>query len=38
MLRLAILLTAVLSLTACEATKGLGRDLQNLGQAIDDAV
>lgn len=38
MLRLAILLTAVLSLSACEATKGLGRDLQNLGQAIDDAV
>jgi predicted small secreted protein len=38
MFKLTMLLTAVLSLTACEAAKGLGRDLQNLGQAIDDAV
>jgi predicted small secreted protein len=38
MLRLAIFLTAVLALAACEATKGLGRDLQNLGQALDDAI
>ncbi len=38
MLRLAILLVAVLGLSACEATKGLGRDLQNAGQALDDAI
>lgn len=38
MFRLAILLTAVLTLAACEATKGLGRDLQNAGQALDDAI
>ena len=38
MLRFTILLTAVLALTACEATKGLGRDVQNAGQALDDAI
>ena len=38
MLKLAILLTVVLGLTACEATKGLGRDVQNAGQALDDAI
>ena len=38
MLRLAILLVAILGLSACEATKGLGRDLQNAGQALDDAI
>ena len=38
MLRLAILLAAVLTLTACEATKGLGRDVQNAGQALDRAI
>lgn len=38
MLKLLIILTAVLTLTACEATKGLGRDLQSLGQALDDAI
>lgn len=38
MLKLALLLSAVLALSACETTKGLGRDLQNAGQALDDAV
>ncbi|MEI4261912.1 entericidin A/B family lipoprotein [Roseovarius sp. D0-M9] len=38
MLRLSILLTAVLALTACETTKGAGRDLQNAGQALDNAI
>ncbi len=38
MLRLSILLTAVLALTACETTKGVGRDLQNAGQALDNAI
>ncbi len=35
------LLTLVLlsiGLTACETIKGVGRDLQNAGQAIDNAV
>ncbi len=38
MLKLSILLGAVLALSACETTKGLGRDVQNAGQALDDAV
>jgi len=38
MLKLAVLLTAVLTLAACETTKGAGRDLQNVGQALDDAI
>lgn len=38
MLKLAILLTAVLALAACETTKGMGRDLQNAGQALDEAI
>ena len=27
-----------LGITACETIKGAGRDLQNAGQAIDDAI
>jgi len=38
MLRVAILLSAVLALAACETTKGIGRDVQNAGEALDDAV
>ncbi len=38
MLKLAILLTTVLALAACETTKGMGRDLQNAGQAMDEAI
>lgn len=36
MLRIAILLSAVLALAACETTKGIGRDVQNAGEALDD--
>lgn len=38
MLRVAILLSAVLALAACETTKGFGRDVQNAGEALDDAI
>ena len=37
MLRIALLLTTVLALTACETTKGVGRDVQNAGEALDQA-
>lgn len=36
MFRIAILLSAVLALTACETTKGIGRDVQRAGEALDD--
>lgn len=36
MLRAALLLTVVLSLAACETTKGIGRDVQNAGEALDE--
>ncbi len=38
MLKITILLAAVFTLAACEATKGLGRDVQNAGQALDEAI
>lgn len=38
MIRIAVLLSVVLALAACETTKGLGRDVQNAGQAMDDAI
>ncbi|WP_298974273.1 entericidin A/B family lipoprotein [uncultured Roseobacter sp.] len=38
MIRLAFALAAVLALTACETTKGLGRDVQNAGEALDQAI
>lgn len=37
MLRLTILLSAVLALAACETTKGVGRDVENAGEALDEA-
>ena len=37
MIRIALVL-AVLSLSACETTKGLGRDISNAGQAVDNAL
>jgi entericidin B len=37
MLRLIILLSAVLALAACETTKGVGRDVENAGEALDQA-
>lgn len=35
---LAILFAATLFLSACETIKGVGRDVENTGEAIDDAV
>jgi predicted small secreted protein len=35
---LTILLAACLFLTSCETIKGVGRDIENTGEAIDDAV
>lgn len=36
MMRIAVLISVVLALAACETTKGLGRDVQNAGQALDN--
>ncbi|SNR81832.1 entericidin A/B family lipoprotein [Puniceibacterium sediminis] len=38
MLRIAVILSAMLALTACETIKGAGRDVQNAGQAIDNEI
>lgn len=35
---LTIVLAACLFLAACETIKGVGRDIENAGEAIDDAV
>ncbi len=35
---IAALVMISFTLTACETIKGAGRDLQNAGQAIDNAV
>lgn len=37
MIRAALLLSFVLVLAACETTKGVGRDIENAGQALDRA-
>ena len=37
-MRLFILLAALTALTACETVKGVGRDITNAGQAIDNAI
>lgn len=29
---------SVASLTACETTKGLGQDIENAGEEMDDAI
>lgn len=34
----AMLFAAVTFLSACETIKGAGRDVENTGEAIDDAV
>jgi predicted small secreted protein len=31
-----VALVAVLALAACETTKGLGKDVQNAGEALDN--
>lgn len=39
LMRIAILvLIAGLGLAACETVKGAGRDIQNAGQALDQAI
>jgi len=35
---LSVLIAACLFLSACETIKGVGRDIENAGEAIDDAV
>ena len=37
MIRAALLLSFVLALAACETTKGVGRDIENAGEALDQA-
>lgn len=37
MIRL-LAIAAILSLAACETVQGVGRDISNAGQAIDDAI
>ncbi len=36
MIRAAVILSLVLGLAACETTKGVGRDVENAGEALDD--
>lgn len=38
MTRVAVVLSFVLALAACETTKGVGRDIQNAGEALDQAI
>lgn len=38
MIRIALALATIFALTACETTKGVGRDVTNAGQALDDAI
>ncbi|WP_299962950.1 entericidin A/B family lipoprotein [uncultured Roseobacter sp.] len=38
MMKLTLALAAVLALAACETTKGLGRDIESAGQALDNAI
>ncbi|MDW3224367.1 MAG: entericidin A/B family lipoprotein [Paracoccaceae bacterium] len=38
MLRIVALLSVLLALAACETTKGVGRDVQNAGEALENAV
>lgn len=35
---LPLLAVALLVLAACETVKGVGRDIENAGEALDDAV
>lgn len=36
MLRIVALIAALTALAACETTKGVGKDVQNAGQALDN--
>jgi|GEM_PF-2465594 len=35
MLRIVLAVIVLTTLTACETTKGLGRDIQNVGEKVD---
>jgi len=35
---LSLILAAMLGLAACETVKGVGRDITNAGQAVDNAI
>ncbi|MGD9294072.1 MAG: entericidin A/B family lipoprotein [Roseobacter sp.] len=37
MIRVAVILSLVIGLAACETTKGVGRDVENAGEALDQA-
>ena len=37
-LRIFALIAALTALAACETTKGVGRDVENAGQAMDEAI
>ncbi|WP_300030726.1 entericidin A/B family lipoprotein [uncultured Roseobacter sp.] len=38
MFRIIAMTLALTALAACETTKGVGRDVQNAGEALDEAV
>ena len=38
LLVLVVSLISLFSVTACETTKGLGQDIENAGEEMDDAV
>lgn len=37
-MRILLIIAALFALTACETVKGVGRDITNAGQAIDDSI
>jgi entericidin B len=36
--KVVVLIAALAALSACETTKGVGRDVQNAGEALDEAM
>jgi predicted small secreted protein len=38
MFKAALFLTALLALTACETAKGIGRDVEDAGEAVQEAA
>lgn len=37
-MRILLIIAALISLSACETVKGVGRDITNAGQAIDNNI
>lgn len=37
-MRIALILATLFALSACETLKGVGRDVGNAGQALDNAI